>query len=491
MTPSRRAAATPPVLLARTLAVLTLPTLILTTTPPSHAQAHPAAITAGGAVGTPPDVLPDPLYPTLGQPGLDVQHYDVRLTVPAPGTPDLRSDTTLTVRADRDLNDVRLDYSGPRVLNVTWNGQPVPYRHTTGQDATPDKLIIQRSLPEGQDARIRVTAAGPAGGVPDPTLNITLGWQSVPATPTQPGANFTFSEPDGTHSLIPCNDHPSDPATFTTTLTVPRGVTAVASGSRLADRAHLNGTHSVTFALTTPVPTYALGISVGTLDTVRRPDLGAAGQRITLTDYFPTSVPDAVRAPYARTGDILTALSGWFGPYPFSTYGSAVVTPDLPALETATLSTMPVRSSRERVIVHEVAHQWFGNAVPLASWTDTWLNEGFATYAELLWTQAQGQDAAPLLRSWRDRLRPGTRPLTATTRAQMFDATAYARGALALHALRTQVGDDAFRTFLHTYTRTRTGQPTRTEDLLHLTRTVLGPQAADLLNAWITQPDLP
>lgn len=480
-----------PMLPTLTLAALTLTTLTLTTTPPSHAQTHPAAVTAGDAVGKRADVLPDPLYPTLGQPGLDVQHYDVRLTVPAPGTPDLRSDTTLSVRADRDLNDVRLDYSGPRVLNVTWNGQPVPYRHTTAQDTTPDKLIVQRALPAGRDARIRVTAAGPAGRVPDPTLNIDLGWQSVPATPTQPGANFTFSEPDGTHSFMPSNDHPADPATFTTTLTVPRGVTAVASGTPVSDRPHPDGTHSVTYTLTTPVPTYALGVSVGTLDTVHRPELRIGERRVTLTDSFPTSVPDTVRAPYARTGDILTTLSGWFGPYPFSTYGSVVVTPDLPALETATLSTMPVRSSRERVIVHEIAHQWFGNAVPLASWSDSWLNEGFATYAELLWTQAQGQDAAPLLRGWRDRLRPGTRPLTATTRAQMFDATAYARGALALHALRTQVGDDAFRTFLHTYTRTRAGQPTRTADLLRLTRAQLGPDAATLLEQWITQPDLP
>lgn len=437
------------------------------------------------AVLTPSTPMGDTLYPHLGQLGLNVTHYDLRLTVPTPGTPDLRSDTTLTLHAERDLPDVQLDYSGPAILNVTWNGQPVPHRRAA------DKLIIPLPLPAGQDVRLRVTAAGPAGGVPDPTLNITLGWQSVPATPTQPGANFTFSEPDGTRSFIPCNDHPADPATFTTTLTVPRGVTAVASGTRLTDHPNLDGTHSVTYTLTTPVPTYALGISVGTLDTVRRPDLRIGDQHVTLTDYFPTSVPDTVRAPYARTGDILTALSDWFGPYPFSTYGSVVVTPDLPALETATLSTMPVRSSRERVIVHEIAHQWFGNAVPLGDWSDTWLNEGFATYAELLWTQAQGQDTAPLLRGWRDRLRPGTRPLTATTPAQMFDATAYARGALALHALRTQIGDDAFRAFLHTYARTRAGQPTRTADLLHLTRTQLGPEAATLLENWITQPELP
>ncbi len=441
------------------------------------------ALLTGGSHAT---SLPDPLYPGLGQPGLDVLHYDLALTVPRPGTPWLQVTTTATLRAEQALDTVQLDYSGPDILTVQVDGATVPYT----RQAAPPKLVIHHALRPGTEARVTVTAAGTVTGIQDATLPLRLGWQSVPATSTQPGANFAFNEPDGARSFVPVNDHPADPATFTTHLTVPVGVSAVASGTRLDDRTQ-GATHTVTYDLTVPVPTYALAIHVGTLDEVRRPAIHTPGQTISWTDYFPTSTPADLRAPYARTGDILRTLSDWFGPYPFTSYGSVVVTPALPALETATLSTMPVRSSRERVITHELAHQWFGNAVPLGAWSDTWLNEGFATYAELLWAQAKSQDPQPLLDAWRARLTGGTRPLIATSPAHLFDDSAYARGALALHALRTQVGDAAFRAFLHTYTRTRQGHPTRTADLLDLARTQLGLRAADTLTRWVTQPDLP
>ncbi|GGS11776.1 M1 family metallopeptidase [Deinococcus sedimenti] len=446
-------------------------------------------LTVGCALGAaaPATLLPDPIYPDLGQPGLDVQHYDIHLTVPQPGTPWLRAQVRIDLQAKLPLNDIRLDYQGPTVLSVQWNGMPVPYH----LQASPAKLIIPRALPTGAAATLTIVTAGDTRGLPDPTLPIQLGWQSVPASPEQPGANFAFSEPDGTHTFLPCNDHPSDPATFTTHLTVPQDVQAVASGRRTGETQHPDGTHTLTYTLDTPIPTYALGIHIGTLQEVRRPAALLPTQSVDLSDYFPTSVPLDVRAPYQRTTDILKVLTDWFGPYPFATYGSVVVTPPLPALETASLSTMPVRSSRERVIVHELAHQWFGNAVPLARWSDTWLNEGFATYAELLWAEANAQDTTPLLASWRDRLRGGTRPLTATTQAELFDSTAYARGALTLHALRQQVGDPAFRTFLQTYARTRAAQPTQTADLLSLSRQYLGADAETLLRRWIDRPTLP
>ncbi|GGS20200.1 M1 family metallopeptidase [Deinococcus knuensis] len=448
----------------------------------------------------------DTLYPTLGQAGLDAVHYDVHLSVTQPGTRALSGDVTALLRATRDLPLISLDFLGPAVTVALWNGQPVPFQ----QDHTAGKLLVLRALPAGQEARVTLRYAGVAGVLPDPVFPFTLGWQAVPdPLNVGGGANFAFSEPDGARTFIPVNDHPSDPATFTVTLTVPPGTAAVASGQRVRvtdtpaspDRP---AAHTVTFDQARPIPTYTLAVHIGPLEAVDRPpvNVGPGGAPIALRDYFPPGTPDTVRAPYRRTGEILTFLSGWFGPYPFRTYGSAVVTPRLPALETAGLSTMPVTSSSDRVLVHETAHQWFGNSVLLRDWSDVWLNESFATYAELLWQEHQGQNTQPLTDAWYATLqRRGTRPLVAATPAEMFDSTAYQRGALALHALRRQVGDDAFRTFLRGYAQggaatpsaapERAAQVVGTGDLLAYTRRTLGEQAERVLRDWVQSSALP
>ncbi|MBZ9714737.1 M1 family metallopeptidase [Deinococcus multiflagellatus] len=446
----------------------------------------------GGALGqgalapAVPTAWGDRIYPQLGQAGLDVTHYDVALRVPQPGTRTLQAEVTLTVQATRPLPLLSLDYLGPAVQGVTWNGAAVRYERAAG------KLLIRRALAPGTPARVTVRLAGPAGRVPDPDLPVDLGWQALPGQGTQPGVNFTFSEPDGTRAFLPVNDHPGDPAAFTLRVTVPRGVTAAASGRQTAVQDTPQG-RTFTFEQREPIPTYALAVHVGPLERVDRPAVQVGGKVVALRDYFPPGTPVNIRAPYERTGEILRLLGEWFGPYPFATYGSAVVTPPLPALETATLSTMPVTSSNVRVIVHEAAHQWFGNSVPLGDWSDTWLNEGFATYAELLWAQAQGkEEARAVLQAWRDSVqnRP-TRPLVARTPAELFDRSAYVRGALALHALRGAVGDGPFRAFLQTYARTRAARPTRTADLLALARTELGPRAEGVLRTWVESPSLP
>ncbi|MFC6662240.1 hypothetical protein [Deinococcus multiflagellatus] len=177
----------------------------------------------GGALGqgalapAVPTAWGDRIYPQLGQAGLDVTHYDVALRVPQPGTRTLQAEVTLTVQATRPLPLLSLDYLGPAVQGVTWNGAAVRYERAAG------KLLIRRALAPGTPARVTVRLAGPAGRVPDPDLPVDLGWQALPGQGTQPGVNFTFSEPDGTRAFLPVNDHPGDPAAFTLRVTVPRG----------------------------------------------------------------------------------------------------------------------------------------------------------------------------------------------------------------------------------------------------------------------------
>ncbi|MDV6374848.1 M1 family metallopeptidase [Deinococcus arenicola] len=434
----------------------------------------------------------DTIYPALGQAGLDVLNYDLDLFVDRPGTSELRGTAVLTLTATQPLPALSLDFLGPQVLEVLWNGLSVPYR----QDQMAGKLTFNPPQPllPGMRAEVTVRFAGRVGVRPDPDLPLDVGWQAVPAQGERVGANFTLSEPDGTRTFLPVNDHPSDPATFTTRVTVPAGYTAAASGMQQSEVAAPNGGRTFTFVQAEPIPTYALAIHVNRFERLDSPAIpvGVGGAAVIRRDYFPVGIPVETRDAYASTNEILGVLSDWFGPFPFSAYGSAIVTPRIPALETATLSTMPVTSSSVCVLVHETAHQWFGDRLTLADWSEVWLNEGFATYAELLWAQSQGENGDEVVRGWYARAsRTATRPLIATTERQLFDTTAYIRGALALHAVRVTVNDAAFKTYLRGWVVEVADRPVTTADLLAYTRTRLGERAWAALRLWAESPALP
>lgn len=465
------------------LAALGLLTLTL------HGAGH-AAGGSGPLPASPPPTLNDPIFPTLGQRGLDVRHYDLALTVPRPGSPELRGVVTLTLGSTEPLSHIRLDFVGPQVGAVRWNGQAVPFL----VEGEAQKLTVMPPAPlrPGQEARLTVEYAGAPGDVTDPDLGLRLGWLSVPAADT----NFALSEPHGTHTFVPSNDHPGDKATFTTRITVPAGFTAAASGVEGTPVPGAEGQRTFVFTQAQPIPTYALGLHVGRLGKVTLPgvSVGVNGSAVARRDSFPVGTLPQTRAAYRRTDEMLRFLSGWFGPYPFGAYGVAVLPAgvDVPALETATLSTMPVNSSREEVALHELAHQWFGNAATPRTWADVWLSEGPATYAELLWAEAQGADTGAIAARWYASLQQrGSRPLVATQAGQLFDASAYRRGALALHALRVAVGDAAFRAFLHAYTARFSGGNVDTAGFLALVRDQTGAGGEAAVRPWVESAELP
>ena len=428
----------------------------------------------------------DSLFPELGQRGLDVEHYDLSLNFPAAGGGgSLIGEATLSLRAAEALSVLALDFSGLSVSEVRWEGRPVAATRRA------EKLLVPlpRPLRPGEGGQLQVRYGGTPQPVADSGVGLPfgLGWQSW--TRGALGGHFLFSEPDGSRSLFPANDHPSDPATFTLRVTLPAELSVGASGRLTQETRQGSGSGAVktlTFVQAQPIPTYALALQIGTLERVGAPQALSGGRVVERRDFFAPGLPTRVRRPYAQTGEMLRVLGEWFGPYPFEVYGSAVIPVDLPALETATLSVMPVGFSQERVIVHELAHQWFGNAVPLADWSQTWLNEGFATYAELLWAESRGLDPAPTVQSWERAIeRVGPRPLVARTRDQLFDTPAYLQGALALHALRTAVGDATFRRLLQGQVRAFTGKPIDTAAWLAYLEREAGPDAVRAVRPWL------
>jgi Peptidase family M1 domain/Peptidase M1 N-terminal domain/Immune inhibitor A-like, MAM domain len=216
-----------------------------------------------------------------------------------------------------------------------------------------------------------------------------------------------------------------------------------------------------------------------------------------------TTPADYVKATLARQPEILRFESATFGAYPWSTSGAIVdVAPIGFALEN---QTRPTYSSgffdfgtNEDVVVHELAHQWYGDSVAVRRWSEVWLNEGFATYAQWLWSDHEGFDTpADIFNFWMTEVPadddlwrleigdPGPRHL--------FDFPVYVRGALTLQALRMKIGDQAFFTVLRRWAAQNAGGNGDTAGFRTLAERVSGKPLGALFHTWLhttTKPSL-
>jgi len=178
-----------------------------------------------------------------------------------------------------------------------------------------------------------------------------------------------------------------------------------------------------------------------------------AGSPVPVRLFAPPQLQSTAAADFARQSAMLRVFADLFGPYPFDEY-TVIVTPDdleMP-LEAQGLAIFGANHidgmlGLERLVAHELAHQWFGNSLTLSRWSDIWLHEGFACYAEWLWSERSGGKPADVLARRHHRRLAGAPQdllLADPGPAAMFDDRVYKRGALALHALRLTLGDDTF-----------------------------------------------
>jgi aminopeptidase N len=228
-------------------------------------------------------------------------------------------------------------------------------------------------------------------------------------------------------------------------------------------------------------------------------------------DAVDTTITGALRAEIddslSRQGEIVDLLSDAFGPYPFDTVGGIVPAQDdlVFALET---QTRPVYgkafwldgdgnpTDADWVVVHELAHQWYGDDVALARWQDIWLNEGFATYAEWLWEEHEGRATPQQIFDATYAGTPADDPFWSVVIGDpgvdlLFDNAVYTRGAMALQALRNEVGDDDFFDILQAWAGRRSGGNGTTPQFIALAERVSGRQLDALFQTWLFTPSRP
>jgi aminopeptidase N len=200
--------------------------------------------------------------------------------------------------------------------------------------------------------------------------------------------------------------------------------------------------------------------------------------------YHPLDATEAELAEFARTAEMMEFFEELFGPYPFECYGGVLAYEQIGgALETQTLPVYG-RGCNEAVLAHEMAHQWFGNAVSPATWSEMWLNEGFASYAEFLWFEyVRGPEAAEARVQGMYRMLRARRvgPAADPGVERLFGANTYVRGGWVLHQLRRAVGDEVFFEILRTWGELHHDGVGTTEGFLELCDRVSGRELGEFL----------
>jgi aminopeptidase N len=390
----------------------------------------------------------DSYYPNSGNGGYNASNYVVAITYD-PKSHHLDGDTTITAKATQNLDEFSLDLEGLDVRTVTVDGRAAQTERDGG------KLVVRpaATVANGSTFTTEVQYAG----VPTPFTQTKLGkegWQI-----SSSGGAFVAGEPRSASTWYPVNDTPTDKAAFHLAAKVPDGWSVISNGVQGRNESK-DGWTTFRWDEPDPIAPYltTVGVDHWTMAT------GKLADGTPLVSAFAPGAEDK-KALEDRLPEILDFLSSKFGKYPQDAAGGIFLADKINfSLET---QTRPIfaKWTDLSTIVHENAHQWWGDSVSVQHWKDVCLNECFASYAQWLWSEAkEGVNLDDQYRQW---VKKGSQvfgaPLYDMGAGNEFKAV-YTKGPMALHALRRTIGDDAFFRILKTWpTLHRDGNATWTQ----------------------------
>jgi aminopeptidase N len=448
------------------------------------ADATPVGAPAAGSAGTVVDPGPgsagigDAYFPKDGNGGYDVVHYDIHDRYGF-DTGRLTGWTLVTARATEDLSRFNLDL----VLNptaVTVDGARAKFRHIGHE------LVVTPAKPVAKGARfaVRVDYRGRPGRVRHDGERPWFANRSEV---------IAIGEPHIAAWWFPANDHPRDKAAFDIHITVPRDKQVLANGERVGEPVVRGERATTHWRITEPISTYLAFFAAGRFR-VEQGIRDGLPFTIAVSKRYSSDLEETGLRLLRRTPAIVAWLTRQFGPYPYSSTGGVMTWLDTGfALENASRPTYPFLgwgASARDVVVHELAHQWFGDAVSVHRWRDIWLNEGFASWVEWRYAEAHGGVPAQdrLLRRhrstparssfWNLQIgRPGAQHL--------FAWPVYGRGAMTLQALRHRVGEADFNRLLRSWVRLHRGGTASGAQFERLAEQVSGKQLDGFFDAWL------
>ena len=433
---------------------------------------------AKAALAGVPEVVPG------GHDGYDVLAYDLALQL-NPTVQNIIGTATLEIRcATPLLGTLPLDLVGYSVVSAWVDGVSAVFF----RDAAPELVSVKLPTPVASGTVFCVSVE--YSGRPTPTnwFGLENGVRFLNGTVYQGG------EPAGARHLYPCNDRLDDKARYRVTTRVPQGY--LVSGTGLLAGATSDGvTSTFTWNTDHQVTSYALAWAIGVYR-ARYDDTAA----VPVVNYVFSEVAGPAGYDLERTGEMMALYASQFGPYPFEKYGHALIKGFL-VLETQTMTTCSqsvITGTRkhEPTIAHELSHQWWGNSVTPAEWREIWLNEGMASFCEILWIEATDP---PRVHSYLDRFteeflafdKDFQVPVGNPEPRFLFSPTIYKKGGWVFYMLRDRIGPEAFFSALKSYVAAHEEATGTTDALRAAFQAASGEDLSEFFNYWVYDTGLP
>jgi aminopeptidase N len=451
-----------------------------------HAMKTACLLLAGVALSS--LTLAADTYPR--QPAVDAIHYRFALTLSEESTR-IDAEATATLRLVAPAEFVELDLisssgdKGMTVSRVTAGGRPIEFSH----QANRLRLSVPKAATTGTDVSYTITY----GGMPGDGLKVVANMH---------GERSVFSEnwPNRARHWLPTIDHPYDKATGEMIVTAPAHQQVISNGVLVEEVDLGNGLRRTHWRQSVPIASWLYAVGVARFDVHHAGEV----QGVPLQTWVFPQDRDAGRAVFEETSRrAMDFFSTRVGPYPYEKLANVQAAGPGGGMENATAIFYGEKGVADggAPVVHEIAHQWFGNSVTERDWDDVWLSEGFATYFALLYIeQFDGRDAfveglrrsrATVLEQEKKR---SDRPIVHRNLAdmqQVINPLTYQKGAWVLHMLRHETGSDAFWSGIREYYRRFRDRNASTDDLRQVMEQASGKNLRTFFAQWLTRSGVP
>ena len=427
----------------------------------------------------------DSVYPDVGDPGVDALHYGLDLTWDADDRI-LTGVATVVLRSTASAQRLQLDLGEAlTVTSVRLDGTLVDFTHP-GKD-----LVV--SAPVEQDRRyvLQVDYSGTPLPAAAPTTRSDFATTGFTITPT--GEVWTMQEPYGAYTWYPVNDQPADKALYDITVHAPGDWVGIANGVLRDRRVDLDSSGGNVVATTTdwhlaePAASYLVTLAIGAYDETT--DTSSNG--VPISYWTPRDRPDLVDGLRSAPAAV-DWLEARLGPYPFDSLGIVLVDSDS-GMETQTMITLGIGdyTTSPAVVLHEIAHQWYGDRVTPDDWRDVWMNEGMAMYLQSVWQGEQdGQDYLAALARREPGERASAGPPAAYDPSTFGESNIYYGPAMMWRALRERIGEQRFADVVRRWPIRNDDRSVGREDYLAWLVRATG-QPRSFFDDWLLSPTSP